>query len=109
MNHDPRPPPPRRYRALSLLERPITQVAGITCRDFAQLCVVRLDRPLTPPERVRYHLHGFMCRICRDFGGQFDLINELIRESAQEPAPETARAGSLQRIEAAVREQLERR
>lgn len=108
MSQDPRPPPPRRYRALTVLERPFTRVAGITCRDFAGLSVVRLDRPLTPREHLRYRFHGIMCRLCREFGSQFELINELIRETAQEPATEADDANALRRIEAGVRDQLGR-
>lgn len=82
MNADSRPPPPRRYRVIAMLERPFTQVAGLTCRNFARLTVARLDRPLTPGEAIRLRLHGAMCQLCREFASQFTLINELIRETA---------------------------
>jgi hypothetical protein len=108
MNDDTRPPPPRRYRAIAVLERPFTQVAGITCRDFARLSVARLDRPLTKREQMQYRFHDFICRLCREFSGQFELINELIRETAQEPGSEEGDAESLRRIEAGVRERVGR-
>lgn len=104
---DPRPAPPRRYRTLARLENPLTSIAGMTCRDFARLTVTRMDRPLTNGERLRLRFHGVLCRLCRDFAGQFEVINDLVREAASEAGDETDSA-ALARIRAHVAERVSR-
>ena len=118
---DPPPAPPKRYRILARLESPITRLAGLTCRDFARLTVARMDRPLSLQENVRHRMHGVMCTLCRSFSGQFNDINELIREAATEnivarheeendveaPAPHESDERVIDRIRSAVREQVD--
>lgn len=102
---DPRPAPPRRYRTLARLENPLTSIAGMTCRDFARLTVTRMDRPLSGGEQLRLRFHGVLCRLCRDFAGQFEIINDLVREAAAETKDETDSA-ALSRIRARVAERV---
>ena len=84
---DPRPRPPRRYRALMRVEAPLAGLVGMSCRDFARLTVAALDRPLRPGERARRRLHGVMCTVCRGFASQLETLNQLLRETAEEPPP----------------------
>lgn len=79
----------------------------MTCRDFARLTVTRMDRPLTHGEQFRLRFHGTLCRLCRDFAGQFEIINDLVREAATETTDETDSA-ALDRIRARVAEQVSR-
>ena len=106
---DPRPPPPRRYRAMQRVEGPVLNLVGLSCREFARLAVARLDRPLTTAERLRLGVHGTVCGVCKRFAAQFALLDELAREAEALPAsPETppeARA-AVARINAAVRTAL---
>lgn len=82
----PLPPPPARYRTLSRLEAPLLNLLGMGCRHFAELALARLDRPLSRGERIRYRIHGAMCRLCGGFAQQFEVINELMKENELESA-----------------------
>lgn len=104
---DPRPASPRRYRIIARLESPLTRLAGMTCRDFARLSVVRLDRPLSGTERLRMRFHGMLCRLCRDFSGQFGVINDLVREAASDNGGEPDPA-AVARVRARVAERVSR-
>ena len=106
---DPRPAPPRRYRALQRVEGPVLNLVGLSCREFARLAVARLDRPLTGSERLRLGLHGAVCGVCTRFAAQFALLDELAREAELPPAdPETVPddEAAVGRIQAAVRATL---
>ena len=107
---DPRPPPPSRYRVITVLEAPLVNLMGISCRDFARLQADALDRQLGLPERLRLKLHSRLCSLCRQFASQFNLINELTRDlEAESPPPATPDAEMkrrVERIQASVRERL---
>ena len=110
---DPRPAPPRGYRRAQRIEAPITNLVGLSCREFARLAVTRLDRPLTTSESIRHRMHGAVCGLCARFAAQFSALNELTRElEAEAPATahpaETAKDEAAARIAAAVRAAIDR-
>lgn len=102
-DHDPRPAPPRLYRAIQTIEAPLTNLVGLSCRQFARLTVTRLDRPLTVTEALRHRLHGSLCGICSRFASQFALLNDLTQEIEAETAPAEAETTTIARITTAVR------
>ncbi len=110
-DQDPRPAPPRLYRAIQTIEAPLANLVGLSCRQFARLTVTRLDRPLTTTEALRHRLHGSLCGICRRFSAQFALLNDLTREIETETTPaaeaETETA-AITRIAAAVRARIDK-
>lgn len=101
---DPRPAPPRTYRAIQTLEAPLMDLMGMSCRQFARLTVTRLDRPLTATEALRHRLHGAMCGICGKFAAQFAALHDLADEIEAETTPAAATdPAAISRIAAAVR------
>lgn len=108
---DPRPAPPRAYRVIQSLEAPLTDLMGLSCREFARLTVTRFDRPLTASEALRHRFHGALCGICARFATQFSLLNDLTREiesedTAAAPAPSDDDTAAAARIAAAVRAEV---
>ena len=74
------PPPPRySYRLLHAVMWPLLTPLRMSCRHFAQLCSERIDRPLTPYERVCLRMHSFLCGVCRPLPGQFEKLHHLVR------------------------------
>ena len=71
------PPPPFGYRVSHAIFGAPMQWAGISCRHFAVLASIEMDRRLTKSERVRYRAHGLICRFCRKLPGQFAALREL--------------------------------
>lgn len=110
---DPRPAPPRRYRAIQRVEGPVLNALGLSCREFARLTVTRMDRPLTANEALRLRLHGAMCGLCTRFAAQFSAIDQLVDEIETEtPAtgklPPEDEMTAIERIKATVRSTIER-
>jgi hypothetical protein len=110
-DRDPRPAPPRAYRVIQSLEAPLSDLMGLSCREFARLTVTRLDRPLTASEALRHRFHGTLCGICARFATQFSFLNDLTREIETEdnapPPPPSDRAAAA-RIAAAVRAEIKK-
>lgn len=107
---DPRPAPPRRYRAIQRVEGPLAHLVGLSCRDFARLTVARLDRPLSVQENLRLRLHGAMCGLCTRFAAQFSVLGELIQEIETEPSPDSAPSPDqalIERIQSSVRSSVQ--
>ena len=57
---------------------PVMKPMRLSCRDFAELCSLKLDRPLTFSESFRYHFHALMCGVCRRLPRQFDAIRDAM-------------------------------
>lgn len=72
------PRPPLRYRLMQALMGPVMRPLKMSCRDFAELCSVKMDRPLTFSESLRYRFHALMCGVCRRLPRQFDAIREAM-------------------------------
>lgn len=103
---NPRPAPPRTYRVIQTVEAPLTNLVGLSCREFARLTVTRLDRPLTASEALRHRFHGSLCGICARFAAQFTALADLTREIEAETSAPAAGAedeAAIARIAAAVR------
>ena len=98
-----RPPPPAIYRAIQVVEAPIANLAGMSCRDFARLTVTRMDRPLTSTETLRHRFHGAMCGLCGKFAAQFESLSELTRTLETDIPPPSPDEAAAARIAAAVR------
>ena len=105
-DQDPRPAPPRLYRAIQTIEAPLTNLVGLSCREFARLTVTRLDRPLTTTEALRHRLHGSLCGICSRFASQFALLNDLTHEIETETASTEAETAAITRIATTVRTRI---
>ncbi len=72
------PKPPRSYRLMQALLGPVMKPMRLSCRDFAELCSLKLDRPLTFSESLRYRFHALMCGVCRRLPRQFDAIRDVM-------------------------------
>lgn len=83
------PPPPRAYRLMQAMMGPMMKHFGLSCRQFAELCSLRMDRPLTFSESLRYRFHAMMCGICRRLPAQFEAICSALHscESAETEVP----------------------
>lgn len=101
------PPPPRGYRLMQAMMGPMMKRLGLSCREFAELCSLRMDRPLTLPESLRYRFHAMMCGICRRLPAQFDAIRSALhsceRAETEVPIPDSLDWASL---DAAARERI---
>jgi hypothetical protein len=87
------PPPTKFYRRAHRVIGPCFHSLGISCRHFAELTLVSMDRPLTLREKFRRSLHFFSCSVCRGFNRQMDSLTALVRSSfanreTPEPEPE---------------------
>lgn len=90
-NSHPVPPPPLLYRLMQALMSPVMQMAGLSCRQFAELAATRLDRPLGRWESLRFHFHRAMCDLCRRLPAQLENLRALTRCAClHTPEEETA-------------------
>lgn len=70
---------------------PAMKVAGLSCRQFAELCAARCDRDLRPGEQWRFRFHRLMCGLCRSLPVQFESLHDLVsRIPIDEVGEETA-------------------
>jgi len=103
------PPPPRSYRITHRFMGPAMKLAGLSCRQFAELCAARCDRDLNPGERWRFRFHRLMCGLCRSLPVQFESLHCLVGQipvdgiDEAEPRPELS-TGARERILKAVME-----
>lgn len=51
-----------------------------TCTEVHRLVSEKLDRSLTPVERIRMHLHLTACDACRTFDNQMNLLRDAMRK-----------------------------
>jgi anti-sigma factor RsiW len=58
------------------------------CKDIAERASAYVSREMSPWERVRYHLHLFICHDCRNFIAQFRATLGALRgrKSPADPA-----------------------
>ncbi|MFT5190460.1 MAG: hypothetical protein ACI957_003495 [Verrucomicrobiales bacterium] len=54
---------------------------GLSCRQFARLAALRLDRPLKTSEALRFRMHSMMCGICRTLPKQLEHLQKLTRSA----------------------------
>jgi len=80
---DMHPKPPVRYRLVQAMMGPLLKRVGLSCRQFAELASVRMDRPLTGSEAVRYRLHRIMCALCRRLPSQLEDVCTAARCSGR--------------------------
>ncbi|MDB4673277.1 hypothetical protein OAF27_00550 [Verrucomicrobiales bacterium] len=73
------PPPGLRYRLTKGIMSPILKLCGLSCRQFAELAAVRLDRPLKLQEALRFRMHRIMCGVCRPLPQQLENLRKLTR------------------------------
>ncbi len=72
------PPPPRGYRLMQAMMAPMMKRFGLSCREFAELTSLRMDRPLSFSESFRFRFHAMMCGVCRHFPAQFEEIRSIL-------------------------------
>lgn len=85
------PPPPRSYRVSHRFMGPAMKLAGLSCRQFAELCAARCDRDLRAGEQWRFRFHRLMCGLCRSLPVQFESLHDLVsRIPIDEVGEETA-------------------
>jgi len=83
--HEP-PRPSLGYRLMQAMAGPALKRMRLSCREFAFLCSLRMDRPLSFSERLRFRLHATMCGLCRLLPRQLEAIRSTVRSrSAAEP------------------------
>lgn len=102
------PPPPRSYRISHRLMGPAMKLAGLSCRQFAELCAARCDRDLRPGERWRFRFHRLMCGLCRSLPSQFEALHCLVgqmppEEHEEDPSIPEMPADASKRIREAIR------
>lgn len=51
-----------------------------TCSEVHRLVSERLDRDLSPPERIRIRFHLLICVACQTFNGQMTLLRQAMRK-----------------------------
>ena len=93
--------PPLRHSFIHRLLAPWLHLAGVSCRYFIDLASVRLDRPLTLGEKLRYYFHWIICRYCRLAGSQYAMLINLVRECDEVSAVSLSRE-ALQRFSKAL-------
>lgn len=54
----------------------------ITCKEVHRLTSEGLDRELSMAERTRMQVHLLLCRACRNFTGQMQLLRRAMRQFA---------------------------
>jgi hypothetical protein len=80
------------YRSHKVLG-PAMHKLHVSCRHFAELSLVSMDRPLTLGEKFRHRFHFLICSVCRDFEKQMRSFAELVRASftgrkTEDPSPD---------------------
>jgi len=73
------PSPGLFYRLTQGIMSPILKLCGLSCRQFAELAGVRLDRPLKWLETLRFRMHRIMCGVCRPLPKQLENLQKLTR------------------------------
>lgn len=102
------PPPPRlSYRLMHAVMWPLLTPLRMSCRHFAQLCSERLDRPLTPYERLCLRMHRLVCGVCRPLPKQFEKLHHLVRCCGDHSEPEDSGTELSSEARAAIREALQ--
>jgi hypothetical protein len=89
-----------------LLLRALDRVA-LTCEEASAMASRRLDMPLSVGQRCRLGLHFAICKWCRRYARQIELLRRAMRRLAEPPAAGVAAvlpAGARERIKAALRE-----
>lgn len=89
---------------MQMMVAPLLKWCGLSCREFAELCSLRLDRPLTGFEQVRYRFHAGMCEVCRRLPAQFDAIREAIHSCHEHDEPVAAESAC--RLDDEARERI---
>jgi hypothetical protein len=56
---------------------PLLKIAGLSCRQFAKLAALQLDRPLKTQGALRLRMHSMMCGICRPLPKQLENLQKL--------------------------------
>ena len=81
---------------------------NLNCAEAARLIAERMDRPLRRPERIGLSIHLFLCKWCRRYRLQLQLIRKWVAALASPKAtsedtrlPEPARRRLAQQIERA--------
>ena len=49
------------------------------CRKATELLSQAQDRPLSPPEKIALYLHLGMCRHCRNFSRQMNVLRQAAK------------------------------
>lgn len=57
---------------------PMMKRFGLSCRAFAELASLRMDRPLTTSESIRFRFHSMMCGVCRRLPSQFEAMRDVL-------------------------------
>lgn len=57
----------------------------ISCKKASELTCVKLDRPLTFLETLRWRFHLFMCANCKAFQRQNETILRVIEQRFRDP------------------------
>lgn len=108
MNPSSHPPAPcLSYRLMQSMMWPVMKIMGLSCRHFAALSSLRLDRSLTLSETLRFHAHRIVCTLCRPLPKQLEHLRALTRCTACESAPTpeaTLDDDALTRIRSALEE-----
>jgi len=57
----------------------------ISCKKAAKLVSAAIDHELTLYEKIRLRLHLLMCRFCRRYADQIDLLHQVSRSIGDSP------------------------
>ncbi|MEX2581389.1 MAG: hypothetical protein WD342_20195 [Verrucomicrobiales bacterium] len=98
------PPPPRGYRFVQTMMGPLMKRLGLSCREFAELASLRMDRPLTRSEAMRFRFHSLMCSVCRRLPGQFEAMRSVLRSCAVCDSQGITSSGEI--LDSAVKERI---
>jgi hypothetical protein len=52
----------------------------LSCKQTSQLLSQSLDRPLSARERFALRLHLWICKYCRRFGQQINLLRTTVKQ-----------------------------
>jgi len=112
------PPPPRGYRLMQVMMGPVLGAFGLSCREFAELSSLRMDRSLTVSEALRFRFHSMMCGVCRRLPAQFEAMRSFLHRCEAEGMVEDvdgesgkygeapAKAANDLRLDAAARDRI---
>lgn len=79
-----------------------------SCEKVAELSSQRLDRPLTPKERMHLRMHFLICYFCRRYHDQLARIHKELRcggETLGQANPKCLCAGDKDRLKEACKKQ----
>lgn len=71
-----------------------------TCSEVHRLVSERLDRNLSPLERIRVRFHLLICIACRTFDGQMTLLRRAMRKLPTVDIASDADDGKSDRVDA---------